>query len=318
MVYEATELVPGIDVTMLLDDKVCQQLKHLKVCLREWEPIFDKIFLELGVSLLISRASIVTKLVEGDIFDSLFEWFTEPCIDEGCTTLYIICIFACKSHEMHRVIPKIIKTSESCNGFPISIDTPLADFWRIMFWDTLVVWYIVTLEPVLHMCITERFDKCLRIYGADFCSWFFELFQRTYRTTIPLIAIIRINRIDTRFLKVIIDPHLPPTLGYIYTRVWNPSNDSMFHAFFFEFFDIWLYICTLISRHVDIPEEFFLPGVLGWVPDIKSRNWTTRLEVWSIYLRTSAMIVEVARIFWWWEELHDTIVTEISLFCKNK
>ena len=128
MVYEATELVPGIDVTMLLDDKVCQQLKHLKVCPWERETIFDKIFLELSISLLVTRTVMIAELIEGNILGSLFERFSEPCVDEGCTTLYIICIFACKSHEMHRVVPKIVETGESCDSFAISIDTPLADF----------------------------------------------------------------------------------------------------------------------------------------------------------------------------------------------
>jgi len=133
-----------------------QSLKHLKVCLRERETILDKILLELCIPFLISRASLVAELVEGDVFDSIFQALTEPSIDKSSATLDIIGISTCKCDEVHRVIPEIVETGESCDSLAIAIHTPLADFARVILGDTLVVRYIVALEPVLHTCRTER------------------------------------------------------------------------------------------------------------------------------------------------------------------
>lgn len=62
-------------------------LKYLEVRFWETEAMFDKVFLESSVSLLITWSMRIAKLIEGDIFDPFFETGSEPLIDECGSSL---------------------------------------------------------------------------------------------------------------------------------------------------------------------------------------------------------------------------------------
>ena len=125
---------------------------------------------------------------------------------------------------------------------------------------------------------------------------------------------------------MIIDPHVSPTLWYICSWIWNPHNYTMFDTFGFEFLDIWFYIRPLKTWYIYSSEEVFFPCILRRITDIKCSDSTTWFEIWSIYFRTIAMIVEI-----WWEfvgleVLHigkysrntkKTQIDPVKLICKN-
>lgn len=82
---------------------------------------------------------------------------------------------------------------------------------------------------------------------------------------------------------------------------------------FFDDFDIGLIVHSLEFYDSEkIPENFFPPGELGGMSEIKNREPTT-FEIFAVGRRRGAMIEEILRvIFFFWEEMHRGSITGIG------
>jgi hypothetical protein len=138
--------------------------------------------------------------------------------------------------------------------------------------------------------------KSVSINCSYFSGRFFELFEGSTGSIVPLGLVVLGQLIHTRLLEMIGEPHSPPSCGDILSRIGDPGDHRMLDSTLFQLVQIWLYICPFVLDDMDsISEESFFPGILRSVADVKSGNITTRLDIWSIYLSTRTVI---KKIFW--------------------
>lgn len=148
---------------------------------------------------------------------------------------------------MYAVTSEIVEACKSCNRFSITIDEPLADFFWGKCTDSLVVGYVVTFEPVFYSCFSECIDECVSINCSYFTSRFFEFFECTLCSIVPLFLVLLFEHYHACLLEVISEPEFFPSFWNISPRIWYPCDHSVLGSLEFEFFYIGFYISSLVS-----------------------------------------------------------------------